>query len=95
MEQRDEGLVVRPINLKNLDGEVDIFDVNLVSAQWSEAGPLGDANHDGAIDIFDVNWISTHWTGAPATPVPEPSALALAVLAVVGLAIRRVMRAAR
>jgi glucose/arabinose dehydrogenase len=78
----------------NLDGAVDIFDVNLVSAQWGQAGPLGDANHDGTVNIFDVNWISSHWTGTPASPVPEPSTIALAALAVIGLAIRWVARSA-
>jgi len=79
----------------NLDGVVDIFDINLVSGHWDQAGPLGDANHDGVVDIFDVNWISSHWTGSGTTPVPEPNTMALALLAVVCLAIRRVALSAR
>jgi hypothetical protein len=65
--------------------------VSLVSAHWRELGPLGDANHDGSIDIFDVNWISAHWTSASATPVSEPSTIALAIMAVIGLVIRRMV----
>ncbi len=65
----------------NLDGVVDIFDVNVVSAHWGEAGPAGDANGDGHVDIFDVNLISANWTAASegaASSVPEPPALPLA-----------------
>ncbi len=49
----------------NQDGMVDIFDINLVSAHWGEAGPAGDANSDGAVDIFDINLISASWGTLP------------------------------
>lgn len=78
----------------NLDGEVNIFDVNLVSSNWGLTGPLGDANHDGTVNIFDVNLISSNWTGAANAPVPEPSTIALAALAVIGLTIRRMVQTA-
>jgi BNR repeat-containing family member len=69
----------------NMDGFVDIFDINLVSAHWGTSSPLGDANKDGVVDIFDVNLISANWSPAPraAASVPEPSTamLALAALA--------------
>jgi hypothetical protein len=67
----------------NLDANVDIFDVNLVSAHWDETGPTGDANGDGAVDIFDVNLISANWTaaGGVAAEAPEPSALLLSLIA--------------
>jgi Lamin Tail Domain/CotH kinase protein len=45
----------------NQDGQVNIFDINLVSAHWGEAGPLGDANHDSAVNIFDINLVSASW----------------------------------
>ncbi len=69
----------------NFDGAVDIFDINLVSSNWSGAGPTGDANHDGTVDIFDINLISSNWSppGGAAAAVPEPAAW---LLAVVGLA---------
>ena len=70
----------------NGDGAVDIFDVNLVSANWGGSGPIGDANHDGLIDIFDINLISANWTGPqnssvstdvspPAAQTTEPTSL--------------------
>ena len=67
----------------NLDGTVDIFDVNLVSAHWDEPGPAGDANGDGIVDIFDVNLISANWTADPlaVTAVPEPTTLMLTAMA--------------
>ena len=76
----------------NLDGIVNIFDINAVSSNWSTVGPQGDANGDGIVNIFDINLISSNWgaTGGVATAVPEPSSLALAGIAVAGmLACRR------
>lgn len=49
----------------NFDHVVDIFDVNLVSSNWGQAGPTADANRDGIVNIFDINLISSHWSGAP------------------------------
>jgi hypothetical protein len=57
----------------NLDGIVDIFDVNAVSSNWGTAGPQGDVNGDGAVNIFDVNVISANWGatgGGSAAAVP-------------------------
>jgi len=48
----------------NMDGLVNIFDLNLVSANWGGIGPAGDANGDGTVNIFDINLISAHWTVA-------------------------------
>ena len=45
----------------NLDGTVNIFDINAVSSNWSTAGPQGDANGDGIVNIFDINLISANW----------------------------------
>ncbi len=49
----------------NMDGLVDIFDINVVSTNWGGAGPMGDANSDGAVDIFDINLISGSWGALP------------------------------
>lgn len=74
----------------NADGNVNIFDINLVSAHWSEGGPTGDANHDNIVNIFDINLISANWTSTgSAVAVPEPAtwvllSLGLAALLVVG-----------
>jgi hypothetical protein len=65
----------------NMDGYVDIFDVNLVSAHWGDTGAPGipgDANYDGIVDIFDVNSISANWS-PNATPVAEPSGAVLVI----------------
>jgi hypothetical protein len=72
----------------NLDGQVNIFDVNLISDHWGEAGPLGDANFDGVVDIFDVNVISDNWTGAVAAAVPEPQSIATTLIVLLGIAVR-------
>ncbi len=60
----------------NMDGWVDIFDINLVSANWGGPGPAGDANKDGIVDIFDINLISANWNPQPpggGSAVPEPA----------------------
>ena len=67
----------------NFDGVVNIFDINLVSANWgTPGGPTGDANGDGNVDIFDINLISANWTptggAGSAAAVPEPSTFGLA-----------------
>lgn len=49
----------------NQDGQVNIFDINLVSSNWGQAGPTGDANHDGTVNIFDINLISSSWGMLP------------------------------
>jgi Concanavalin A-like lectin/glucanases superfamily/Dockerin type I domain len=64
----------------NFDGVVNIFDVNVVSAHWNEAGPAGDANSDGVVDIFDINLISSHWTAGGSAAVPEPASFLLAAM---------------
>ena len=77
----------------NLDGVVNIFDINLVSAHWGETGPVGDVNGDTVVNIFDINLISANWTvGGGGTAVPEPSSIVLALLAGAGLAVARFRR---
>jgi hypothetical protein len=72
----------------NLDGAVDIFDINSVSSNWGTAGPQGDANGDGIVNIFDINLISSNWGatggGSGQAAVPEPSALLLASTTLLG-----------
>jgi hypothetical protein len=70
----------------NLDGTVNIFDINSVSANWGTAGPQGDANGDGVVNIFDINLISSNWgtSGSSAAAVPEPSSLVLSAIALFG-----------
>jgi fibronectin-binding autotransporter adhesin len=81
----------------NHDGVVNIFDINLVSANWDPTGPVGafapgNINHDTTVNIFDINLISANWNHvatnggvAHAQPVPEPASIALASLGFLGL----------
>ena len=94
----------------NFDGTVNIFDINLISANWSGSTVVGnltpgDANGDGVVNIFDINLVSSNWgdnggggagLGAAAV-VPEPAGAVLAALgAVVGLlAVTRRRRVSR
>ena len=80
----------------NIDFQVNVYDINLVSAHWGGNGPIGDANGDGAVNVFDINLISSNW-GATinATAVPEPSAVSLLFAGLVGIAFWRSALAAR
>jgi Dockerin type I domain/PEP-CTERM motif len=85
----------------NFDGDVNIFDVNLISANWSGSNPAafgnltpGDANGDGVVDIFDINLVSANWGPAAGgvQSVSEPSTMVLSGLGILGIlfvAIRR------
>lgn len=65
----------------NFDGLVNIFDINLLSSNWSSSDPAVDVNNDGTVNIVDVNWLSSHWSSAgtgsaaqrtaDATPAPS------------------------
>ena len=74
----------------NNDGIVNIFDINMVSANWSPKPNAdlyaGDANSDGIVNIFDINLISSNWSPAGTTAVPEPSTIVLAVLGSLAIA---------
>jgi hypothetical protein len=67
----------------NLDGMVDLFDLNLVRNQFGEAGDwsTGDFDGDGVIGLTDLNAVRNNFgfnrTLGGAMPVPEPSTLAL------------------
>lgn len=72
----------------NFDGVVNIFDINLVSANWGGTGPTGDANKDGTVNIFDINLVSANWTPTGGAAVPEPSTIVLLALGMVCVASR-------
>ncbi|MBI2824274.1 MAG: PEP-CTERM sorting domain-containing protein [Planctomycetia bacterium] len=83
----------------NLDGIVDISDVQNVAANWLTAGPAGDADDSGFVDISDIQTIAAHWLqtdggGSGVAVVPEPSTLVLAGMAALGALVWR-PRAAR
>ncbi|MEM7313515.1 MAG: hypothetical protein AAF497_10225, partial [Planctomycetota bacterium] len=74
----------------NLDGVVDVSDFNAWNANkftTNAAWCSGDFNADGVVDVPDFNtWNANKFTSATdAAAVPEPQAVALAVVALVGL----------
>ncbi len=88
------------IDLNN-DGEIDLDDFDLFMSQHLVANPtLGDFNADGANDFqdflqFEDLYDTFHGAGSLASAlasVPEPTTLGGALLAVLGLALRRTRR---
>jgi hypothetical protein len=76
----------------NDDGQVDLADLNNVRNAFGNADGayLGDADFDGDVDLEDLNGVRNHFGERFLPPdelaaVPEPSALALGLLALVGL----------
>jgi glucose/arabinose dehydrogenase len=63
----------------NNDGEVDLVDLNNVRNNFGGTGP-GDTNFDGLVDLEDLNNVRNSF-GAEALNAPEPSSLALLLLA--------------
>lgn len=47
------------------DGEVNIFDLNIVASNWGTENPVADVNHDGTVDNFDLAVVSTAWGKLP------------------------------
>lgn len=47
----------------NLDGVVDMLDLNIVLSNWLMMGPnvLGDVNHDGVVDFADLNIVLAYY----------------------------------
>jgi hypothetical protein len=100
----DGFFVANPIIPGDVNGDfvVDIFDINLVSANWGGMGPDGDGNGDHIVDIFDINLISSHWgemggaaSTASAVAVPEPATFATMLLAGIIALVKRQNREGR
>ncbi len=78
----------------NDDQRVDLGDLNNVRNNFGRAGDgvAGDTNDDQLVDLTDLNNVRNNFGSASITPVPEPSTLALGLLALVGfMAIHRVV----
>ncbi len=63
----------------NGDQQVDIFDINMIAANWgwrvdqegAHSTCDADVNHDGIVDVFDINTVSANW-GLAASGQAEP-----------------------
>ena len=83
----------------NGDGFVGIDDLNIVLANWNQiippGDPLADPNGDGFVGIDDLNTVLGNWNaGVPpaahaSSAIPEPTAIGVMMLAIVGVIRRR------
>ncbi len=81
----------------DLDGSVLASDLNAVGRNWRgtpDPWSDGDFNADGTVDAGDLNLLGLNWQqsilpAAAGEAVPEPSGLALLMIAVFALVIRR------
>jgi hypothetical protein len=73
----------------NLDGVVDLLDLNKLTANYNgSAGWVdGDANGDGMVDLLDLNKLTANYNAT--VVVPEPATMSLMALAGVALLRRR------
>lgn len=88
-----DGMPERVPGDTNRDGVVNIQDLNAVRNDFGVTGygTLGDENRDGSVDIHDLNAVRNHF-GNHASPVPEASALQLALMSLAMLIAIRVCR---
>jgi hypothetical protein len=78
-----EGIVV-PAGDTDLDGDVDIHDLNHVRNNFGGPG-LGDVTEDGVVGIDDLNAVRNEFgVSTPFLPVPEPSTKGLVLMASAG-----------
>jgi hypothetical protein len=78
----------------NLDGTVDINDLTIVLANYGQTGMTwtqGEFTGDGTVDINDLTIVLAHYgqtaasSAAGTAAVPEPSTIAIAAAALLGL----------
>jgi hypothetical protein len=76
----------------NLDGSVNASDLNKLALNWQSSvtgWSLGDFTTDGQANAADLNQLALNWQGSipmasdASSPVPEPSAILLAVVGLV------------
>lgn len=72
----------------NGDRVVDLVDLNNVRNNFGAAGEgvLGDTNNDRLVDLTDLNSVRNNF-GVAASPVAEPTGMALGIISVIALAI--------
>ena len=78
----------------NYDGKVDINDLTVVLADFGRTSGMswstGDFTGDGKVDVNDLTIVLSHFGSTvggagPLAPVPEPSTIAIAAAALLGL----------
>ena len=78
----------------NLDGQVDVADLNTVGVNWTQSTGLwsaGDFNGSGIVEAGDLNVLGINWQdriALAAAPVPEPNQIILLLLAALLIAMR-------
>jgi len=56
------GNSTHPVDI-NGDGKIDIFDFNILMANWGATGNnIADLNGDGIVDMLDFNMLMTYWS---------------------------------
>ena len=57
----------------NGDGEVNVFDLLDLLAQWGTCGKVcsGDVNTDGVVDVFDLLDLLANWGPCPLSAATE------------------------
>jgi len=80
----------------NLDGTVDLGDINKVLGNWQAVNATwpvnGDVNQDGTVDLGDINTVLGNWQaigGGSISVVPEPTGFVLAGLGACVFFVRR------
>jgi hypothetical protein len=56
----------------NLDGQVDLLDLVLLSANWQQVGQIwtdGDFNYDGVVDLLDLVLLAANWQKGVGSPI--------------------------
>lgn len=89
-QQKVRAVMTRLLGDTDLDGDVDIDDLNNVRNNFGAAS-LGDTNDDDAVNIDDLNNVRNNFDlsiGAP-TSVPEPPAVGLLLLTAIGAVLGR------
>ena len=49
----------------NGDGQINVFDLNIIASNSGTNNPVADANHDGTVDSFDISIVSAAWGALP------------------------------
>ena len=66
------------------DGLVGLTDLNILGGNWNQSvtpGTNGDANGNGLVGLEDLLVLGGNWDSPPATSIPEPTSLMLALVA--------------